>query len=282
MARASLATRRSTPVSISESLMEDHPPQTLVFRIPVRRLSVTLACISLVLGASSAFVNFLKVNRIWRGFPMVGTFSADREHSLPSYFSASLLLVIAIAAFAIAIVRRKRLADAIVGWFGLGAIFALLSIDEGVALHERMVRRVSRILDARGFLTETEVIPGVLLAILFFATYSRFFRGLDRSVRRPLLFGFAFYGLGAIVFEMLGGLWSSAHGKDALYFIGFVTLEETLEMLGAVLLFYSVLSHLMLELELASLRVQRDVGSNPDVKDLTDVSRDSDHLAQRR
>jgi hypothetical protein len=264
MVRTGLAPRRIEPVSAPDGWMEVHPRYTLEFRFPVRRLSVVLAWISLALGAASAFVNFLKVNRIWRGFPMVGTLSADREHSLPSYFSASLLLVIAIAVFAIAVVRRRRLADAVVGWFGLGGILALLSIDEGVALHERMVRRISRVLDTRGFFTETEVIPGLLLAILFFATYSRFFRRLDRSVRRPLLFGFVLYGFGAIVVEMLGGLWSSAHGKDALYFIGFVTLEETLEMLGAALLFYSVLSHLMLELEWTSLRVKREVDSIPD------------------
>ncbi len=187
---------------------------------------------------------------------MVGTFSADREHSLPSYFSASVLLVIALAAFAIAVVRRKRLADSVVGWFGLGAIFFVLSIDEGVALHERIVRRVSRILDTRGLFAETEVIPGVLLAVLFFAAYSKFFRGLERPVRRPLLFGFVLYGLGAIVVEMLGGLWSSAHGKDAVYFIGLVTLEETLEMVGAVLLFYSVFTHLAAELGSARIRLR--------------------------
>lgn len=257
MVRAGLATQRITPALVSETWMDEPQlPDTLEFRLPVRRLSLMLAWASLTLGAASAFVNFLKVQRVWRGFPMVGTLSADREHSLPSYFSASVLLLIAIAAFAIAVVRRKRLADSVIGWFGLGTIFFVLSIDEGVALHERLVRRISRILDTRGLLAETEVIPGVLLAIVFFAAYSKFFRGLDGRVRRPLLFGFALYGIGAIVVEMVGGLWSSAHGKDAFYFIGLVTLEETLEMVGAVLLFYSVFTHLAVELESARIRLR--------------------------
>lgn len=243
---------------------EAESPLILEFRLPVRRISMILAWISLALAAASALVHFLRVNNIWRKFQMLGTFSLDREHSLPAYFSASLLLLVAVATFAVALIRRKRRVDSVLAWFGLSGIFLLLSIDEGVALHERIVRRLSRLLDARGLFTETEVIPGVLLAILFLIAYSRFFKGLDRRVRSPLLLGFVLYGLGAILVKMLGGLWSSAHGRDAVYFIGFVTFEETLEMLGIVLLFYSVLSHLTLELKSSSLRV------GPVVDDIAD------------
>ena len=134
-----------------------------------RRLAILVVCLCAASVASQG-VRVVSDSRHVQEATRI--FKVDREGSIPTYFSALMLLA---AAGALAVIaRRERGRRYARHWTGLAAIFLYLSVDEAVGIHELTIDPTRELLGVRGFLLFTWVVPAAALLVVFAVAYWRF------------------------------------------------------------------------------------------------------------
>jgi hypothetical protein len=119
----------------------------------------------------------------------------------------------------------------------LSVIFAYISVDETVQLHERM----NSWFDWGGALHFGWVVPaGILVALLGFSLLG-FLSRLPHSIRWRMLISAALFIRGAIGVELILGWWTDSEGADSLIYALIDWVEETLELTGIGLFVYTLL-----------------------------------------
>jgi hypothetical protein len=135
---------------------------------------------------------------------VVGMVNVDYERNIPTWFSASVLLLNSVLLAAIAS-TKKALGDKYVAhWWALSVIFLLLSMDEVARIHDTVGWYLSPVFRTGGIFTYFWVIPWSVFVLLVLVTYLRFFFALPRRVKWLFLAAGGLYVGGA-----LGGRWSS-------------------------------------------------------------------------
>lgn len=164
--------------------------------------------------------------------------SLSYEANLPTWFSASLLLLCAIAAGSIAAAlgpgapwRRH--------WWGLAIGLGYASLDEAAELHEHLGGRF----DTGGVLYFDWIIPAIAVLAVLAAIYLPFVRALPSRTRVRLVVAGAIYVGGALVMELPLGWWTERAGPDNLGYALIDWLEETMEMIGASLALAALVAH---------------------------------------
>jgi len=94
--------------------------------------------------------------------------SLDREESVPTWFQATLLLLLLCFALllGIALWKSRTRAPHVWGWFGLALTFLFLSVDEVASLHESLTSPLRTALHADGVLRFTWVVGGGVFCVL--------------------------------------------------------------------------------------------------------------------
>lgn len=166
-------------------------------------------------------------------------FSLDEEMTVPAWFSSTQLFVLALIA-AYCTLRDRRSAESIWGngWLILSGLFAWLSLDETVSLHELIGEWLAEHSPGTLFGQPTyywllPFAPLVLFAIVYLV---RVF--WDRFRHRPRLLAVAGVGLvawiAAVGCEVFGAIVSRHYGRKYAPFNPYlVGWEEFLEMAGA-------------------------------------------------
>jgi hypothetical protein len=172
-------------------------------------LVVELACGRGWLGGESA----------WRS-----GLSLSYEGNLPTWYATVLLWT---AALGLARIAEQAPAPMRQGWAGLAAIFALLSLDEAIELHESLGGA-----ELHGPLYFSWVVPGALLTGLFGLVYLRFWLRLPSPTRRAFAISCAIYVGAALGMELPLGAWTERHGDDNLVYGLLDFAEESLELVG--------------------------------------------------
>ncbi len=167
-------------------------------------------------------------------------FDLGHEPSLPAWFSSMVLLLN--SAMLVLIGRAKSAAAApfAMHWLALGLIFLGLSIDEAVMFHEMIDKLISFGASTSGFLLFPWALVGLAFSIIVFFTYYKFLAHLP--LRFAILFmasGALFVG-GAVGMEFFAGNIIDQHGVESIYHTIIQTIEESLEMVGSILFFYSL------------------------------------------
>jgi hypothetical protein len=175
-------------------------------------------------------------------------FDLSTEQNVPTWFSSSLLLICALLAATLALLRKVAGHRYAWHWLGLAVALALLSLDETVALHEHLQGPATRALgdSAGGLLHFAWVVPGTLVAAVLGLGLVAFVSHLEARVRRLLVVACTLFAAGALGFEMLGGAVLERYGDRVLYAL-VTTAEETLELSGAVLVLYALMTCLRVE-----------------------------------
>jgi hypothetical protein len=181
-------------------------------------------------------------------FGLVPLFSLDREHNVPAGFS-SLLLLLCSGLLGIIMHAKKRQGEKdSLYWLGLAASFLFLSFDELFMMHERLVIPVRAAVHATGLLYFAWVIPyGIGVSVLALV-YLHFLLRLPASVRHLTVGAGVIYVTGALGFELLAGAYFEEHRTKDLVFAMLATCEETLEMGGALLFLYALMTYIDAEL----------------------------------
>jgi hypothetical protein len=172
-------------------------------------------------------------------------FYVDGEQNLPSLFSSMMLLLSALLFGVIAHAHRRGGRSYVAHWAALSLVFVLLALDEFASLHEASTAPLRALLNIDGGpLWFAWVIPATAAVAVFGIAFIRFLGHLPRPTRRRLWTAGLLFVSGALGVELIGGSYSAVHGNLGMAWVLIVTIEETLEMLGVVVLVYGLLAYL--------------------------------------
>jgi hypothetical protein len=170
-------------------------------------------------------------------------FDLDGEVTVPSWYSASLMLLCAVLlagnglAYLLLDPRHAR------RWLALAAVFVALSLDETAALHERTALPIRTFLGAGGLLYYAWVIPGALFAAAVGVASVRFLRELPPDTRLRFIGAGALFLGGALGMELWTGWLVERYGERHVAYVVATAVEEGLEMAGLLYFIHALLVH---------------------------------------
>jgi hypothetical protein len=194
-------------------------------------------------------------------------FDTAQEANITSWFSSVELMIAGALLLIIARVKTHSADPFARHWNILAWIFFFLSMEEIAGFHEKLIEPLRNATGSGGifyFAWVLVVIPLVLIFVLF---YLRFLTNLPRKTAYQFLVAGAVFVLGAVGFEMLGGMY---HGVFGVY-RSLTAIEETLENLGAGLFIVSLLMYIKSNLR-SSLPVSAEL------KDSTKTDPESEQI----
>lgn len=226
--------------------------------VPLRVLRILLLVVTLLVAlsiAGQAMVHYLPDFRYRDSIARL--VYVDEEQSLPTLYSLLVLLADASVFAVIADAHRRTSRAHAWSWAALSLLFVGLALDEVLSLHERTVGPLRELFGIEGGpFWYAWVVPAILAVTVFVIAFSGFYRRLDRPTRRRLGAAGALFVSGAVGIEMIGGWYASGHGPDTMTFAFLATAEEALEMLGATLALYGLLSHIPIDLPDVAWRIR--------------------------
>ncbi|MCB1885457.1 MAG: hypothetical protein KDG89_15925 [Geminicoccaceae bacterium] len=207
----------------------------------VRGVLLRAVLLLAVLGAAAALARDHFGYKSLYGF--VPLFDLDAEGTIPSFFSALLLLSAAILLGLVATARTDFERRWRHRWGLLAVGFAYLSLDEMVGIHERLNRPIREMLGEPGFATAW-VAPGVAVVLVLAVLYLPFLLALPRRHALAFVAAGCLYLFGALALEAVAGEIIEAMGKATLLYHSEVVAEESCEMLGVVFFIGALLRYL--------------------------------------
>ncbi|MBN2470649.1 MAG: glycosyltransferase family 39 protein [Anaerolineae bacterium] len=230
------------------------------FTVSVRPWQVTRVLLGIVLGMGVLSLAGLLLVHVLaeplgislgdRGDPsslysLAYLFNADDEFSPANWYSAIALFLAAVTLGGVALIKRREGLAYAGHWTGLAIIFIILSMGETTVLNDRLVRPSQEFFGpTSSFLAFGWVIPAMILVAIFGLSYLRFFFDLPGRVRWLFLLAGGLYVGGALGLEMLGSHTADTAGLGTFPYELLAFFEETLEMLGVVVLIHAVLTYL--------------------------------------
>jgi len=196
-------------------------------------------------------------------FGLVRLFDLDSEVNVPSWYSASALLMCAGALALVAVAKRRSGDRYRWHWAGLAVGFLYLSADEGAEIHEAIgplfagagrwltlhVSSFFRYLSA--YPVYTWVLPASAAAAIVGLSYLRFLLALPRRTAVLFVLAAMTYLGGAVGVEVIGARHTFLYGQQDPVYGALVILEESMEMSSIALFLYAVLryGHAVIRLE---------------------------------
>jgi magnesium-transporting ATPase (P-type) len=202
------------------------------------RIVITLIVFAVIVLAVLGFLN-----AIIPGNPILNDFDMDSEDSVTTWFSTLLIAFNALLLLTAGLVSAGGGRSLRRHWFGLAAIFAVLSLDEMASLHERIGNSMKEAYDLTGYLSFSWVIPGSIFVLIVALAYAPFLLRIPRGTAALMVLAGAVFVAGSIGIEIIEAGHSSVFGRDAGYRY-LVVVEETLELAGQALFAWALLRHL--------------------------------------
>ncbi|MGB5684794.1 MAG: hypothetical protein WBM35_03215 [Candidatus Electrothrix sp.] len=173
----------------------------------------------------------------------------DVEKNIPSFYSAFAIFLCSLLFFCISSLEKKQ-GRRRCYWLGLAAVFLFLSLDEAFVLHEGVgdyteeYLKTTGLFQATGLLYFPWIISYGIFTTLLGVLYSRFILCLPRKTTVLLILSAVIFLTGAVAFDMLGGREAELHGYYSITYTVLYTIEEFLEMIGIILLMYTLLDYI--------------------------------------
>ncbi len=169
-------------------------------------------------------------------FGFVPLVDLDREGNLPSYYQSCALLFCSILLMVIGIAGKKSQDRDWIYWIGLSLLFAFVSLDESISIHEQLIKPVRKLFNLSGIFYFAWVIPYGIIVALLALVHIRFFFRLPRKVFWLFAAAAACYIGGALGIELVGGYYfSKVHEQLDFNYALITTVEETMEMVGLII-----------------------------------------------
>jgi hypothetical protein len=222
-----------------------------------RKLAGVILVILILTALSLNLISFVASEQFYRAFLEHGadpislgidlsngitTLNVNGEHNLPTWFSSSLLLLCAVVLAAITYAKNQLGERYVRHWGALSVIFACLSVDEAIGIHELANRSLRSLLQTSGLLYYAWVIPAAVLVLVFVVVFLRFVFYLPMRFRLLFVAAGAIYVGGGLGLEMVGAFVDYSHGsQSSLLYAAQTSVEEFLEMTGSALFLYSLM-----------------------------------------
>ncbi|MBB5786607.1 hypothetical protein [Jiangella mangrovi] len=169
--------------------------------------------------------------------------NGGHERSLASWWTAALLVTCSVAALLAARLARGD-GDPRAGraWVVLAVVFALLSLDEAVSLHERGAEWAGAVFDSGSVLARLGwTLPAAAIIVVSLAALVPAFRAIPSRSRSIIVAGLATSIAGALGMEVVNVLLVDA-GARYLWRHLVMAIEEAAEMAGVVIALLGVLT----------------------------------------
>jgi hypothetical protein len=217
----------------------------LSVRVSPSTIAWVLSTIAVLLAVAHLMFS-LNYHYIEQTFPaetiLYVLFDLTGEVTIPTWYSSSLLLAAGLLLLVIARLKQRLDAPFVRHWYVLGAMLVLLSIDEASDFHGAVSYKLSDVFGFGGALTYPWVLPAAVLVILVAIAYLPFIRHLPPETQRQVVLAAGLYVGGALGVEVIEAAYDSRFDYRAPYLI-MVAIEETLEMLGVIVLLSALLSY---------------------------------------
>jgi hypothetical protein len=163
------------------------------------------------------------------------------EQSVYTYYSSALHLGIAALLLVTAMEKWRLKEPFLLCWVGLAATFLCTSMDETLALHERL-EKIGALIDGQVAPGAGWVIPVALACLLGLLIAIPFLRTLPKPIAALMLAAAAIFIGGAAGLEMLEGEIFFREGlKQSFGAEMFATAEEAMEVAGLLLFLHAIL-----------------------------------------
>lgn len=166
-------------------------------------------------------------------------FLLDTELTLPAWFSSSLLLAIAAVAWWLS----RAEPDHARRWRVLAAAFTIMSLDEAIILHEMFDQLLADALGTGGD-EALWVFPAAVAVALVGGYVLPLWRSRPSGERRAWLAALLAYGGGAVAIEFVSRPYYAVPVDASVGYVFLVAFEEGLEMAGAALFLWALLTAL--------------------------------------
>ena len=182
--------------------------------------------------------------------------NVDKEQNIPTLYSWSALLFCAILLLVIA-QAKKAAGDRYTNyWRVLAVIFAYLSLDEAISIHEKFIKPLRTSLNTSGFLYYAWVIPGTIFVLIFLLGFMKFIKALPPKTKLLFLTAGTVFVSGAIGMELLSGAYADIYTNNNFTSAILTSIEEFMEMIGIVIFIYALLSYISPELKGLNLQIR--------------------------
>jgi hypothetical protein len=183
-------------------------------------------------------------------YEAIGLVDMDVEVSLPTWYSQTLLLLLAAILLVIGLIKRRFADRFYKSWFVLGGVMIFLSADEGAMIHEKL-DIITHLTGMHDFLLSNGgaifnyswwALALILLVVLGIFMF-KFFLSLPSRTRRWLVFSVAIFLFGSIGLDAYAGWYNSL--DPTVYVSHFITgAEESCELIGLSLAIYTFLEYI--------------------------------------
>lgn len=193
----------------------------------------------------------------FRGYDLFSVFfNLDGEANIPTLYTILEWLLCVIFLVLIAFFERNTQSSRYRYWLGLAIIFGFLLIDEFISFHE-ISDHVLALFNIKIVLFPTNAWVLIYTAVLapISLVYLRFMIHLPQKTKYLFVFSFIIFMLGAAGIEALELRHVEIYGQDKYYYLCFVTVEETLEMMGLLIFIYALASYLANELGVSQIKI---------------------------
>lgn len=168
-------------------------------------------------------------------------FDLNGEGNLAAWYYSFLLLCCALVSLGLTLAARAGRSPLVRRWGMLSTLFLLMAVDETAQLHDMATGPLRNGLGLDyGILYFAWLIPAAAILLGCAVYLAPLARALPPAIRRRLLGAAALYLGGAVGGEMLGGF-AVADGRTSPRYLLVMTLEETLELAGTLLLLATLL-----------------------------------------
>lgn len=205
-----------------------------------------LACMAVLLIVASTAMEMVRyLDHHDYLFGLVRLFSLDGEQNIPSLFSTTLLLIASLLLAAIAMLEKGRLSPDTSKWVVLAVGFLLMAVDESVSIHEMLIPPMRRLLGGHGLgiFYFAWVVPAMLLVSVLAIYFLPFVFRLPPRTAVMFVVAATIYLGGAIGVELIEGKFRESHGVNLTFHL-MVSLEEGMEMLGAIIFIHALLDYI--------------------------------------
>ena len=179
-------------------------------------------------------------------------FDLSKEWNFPTIYSALLLFLTAAVLLFIGAEQRRNYAADFRHWIALSVIFCFLGFDEVLSIHNSAKHLVPvwfrhlALLNQRWDLRW--IVIGLPVTLVIAVAFLPFVRRLPRRTACGIVIAGTIYVGAALGLEVAGGWLIAKHGRNNWTYSAEVVLEETLEMVGALMFVDVILAYAEREL----------------------------------
>ena len=171
--------------------------------------------------------------------------NAAQERSLAGWWTSALLMTCCLAALAasrLAGASGAAFSRAAWPWLVLAVVFALLSLDEVVSLHERGAKWTAAVIDSDSPLARLGwTIPAAAVLVASLAVLIPAIRAIPVRARTLVLIGLGTSIAGALGMEVVNVVLTQTHAGHFWQLVA-MAVEESAEMVGVVVILLGVLT----------------------------------------